>query len=435
MTERLPCRSDGCSATILPATAAKTGGYCMPCKQEMERKERQRYIEAHRRDVDLFEGITDPVEILKIMHTPLKRDPLIRYIPYSRKREEVYAALSSAEAQRMVTIALDLLEAGDEETCQDILVSLVCYQNQSLETCIKSMMEHDIYYPGILFKDASAQSRDELLQQVEQDRDNRNHLLLALAWIGDDQVVRQFQEWRSNPPSWTKELNVPPEAYAQEGGWELTEKGRKRDLFYHVSYAIEKKVLSETPRLALSDTEPAEFLTEDSARCLWCGSSLTTLADLDISHPKLQFLGLSGERLRVNTCVNCTCYDTIYMDVDFHGKSEWSQTNSRQGYELQLDSDENDRSYMAAGQFLHLADNSRNSYYAAYWALGPAVSQIGGYPAWIQDAVYPPCSCCSNSMTFIGQLDWEQIEEYGEGIYYMFLCADCQVTATLFQQT
>ena len=38
-------------------------------------------------------------------------------------------------------------------------------------------------------------------------------------------------------------------------------------------------------------------------------------------------------------------------------------------------------------------------------------------------------------MTFIGQLDWEQIEEYGEGIYYMFLCADCKVTATLFQQT
>lgn len=59
--------------------------------------------------------------------------------------------------------------------------------------------------------------------------------------------------------------------------------------------------------------------------------------------------------------------------------------------------------------------------------------QIGGYPAWIQDAVYPSCSC--KSMTFIGQLDWEQIEEYGEGIYYMFLCADCQVTATLFQQT
>ena len=224
MTERLPCRSEGCTATILPATAAKTGGYCMPCKQEMERKERQRYIEQNRRDIDLYEGITDPVEILKIMHAPLKRDPLIRYIPYPLKREEVYSALSPGEAERMLTMAFDLLESGDEDTCQEILVSLVCYQNKSLESCIPTLMERGIYYPGILFKDASARSRGELLQQVEQDKDNRNHLLLALAWIGDDQVVHQFQEWRTVPPSWAEELYVPPEAYAHEGAGSLRRK-------------------------------------------------------------------------------------------------------------------------------------------------------------------------------------------------------------------
>lgn len=258
MSERLPCRSEGCSATILPATAAKTGGYCMPCKQGMERKERQRYIEQNWRDIDLYEGITDPVEILKIMHAPLRRDPLIRYIPYPLKREEVYSALSPGEAERMLTIALDLLEAGDEDTCQEIVVSLVCYQNKSLESCIPTLMERGIYYPGILFKDASAHSRDKLLQQVEQDKDNRNHLLLALAWIGDDQVVHQFQEWRAVPPSWAKELFVPPEAYAHEGGWELTEKGSKRLLFYHDSYAIEKIEPSESTCVA--EPEPAKFL-------------------------------------------------------------------------------------------------------------------------------------------------------------------------------
>ncbi|SEK96097.1 hypothetical protein SAMN04488688_102749 [Paenibacillus sp. cl141a] len=433
MTERLPCRSEGCSATILPATAAKTDGYCMPCKQEMERAERQRYIEQHRRDIDLYEGITDPVEILKIMHTPVKRDPFIRYIPYHLKREEVYSALSAGDADRMLNAALELLESGDEDTCQEILVSLICYRNCSLESCIPILLKRGIYYPGILFKDASTHSRDELLQQVEQDKDNRNHLLLALAWIGDDQVVRQFQEWRSGPPSWAKELYVPPEAYAHEGGWELTENGSKRRLFYHDSYAIAKIVPSESAYEA--EPEPAQFLKEDSASCPWCGSSLTTLADLDISHPRLRFLGLSGERLRVTTCVTCSCYDTIYMDVDFHGKSEWSQTNIKPEYVRGPDSEENERSFASAGQSLRLADNPRSSYYAAYWALGPAVSQIGGYPAWIQDAVYPSCPCCSRSMTFIGQLDWEQIEEYGEGIYYMFLCADCMFTATLFQQT
>lgn len=433
MTERLPCRSEGCSATILPATAAKTGGYCMPCKQEMERAERQRYIEQHRRDIDLYEGITDPVEILKIMHAPVKRDPLIRYIPYHLKREEVYSALSEGDADRMLNAALELLESGDEDTCQEILVSLICYRDYSLESCIPILLERGIYYPGILFKDAPARGRDRMLQFVEQDRENRNHLLLALAWIGDDQVVRQFQEWRSNPPSWAKELYVPPEAYAHEGGWELTENGSKRRLFYHDSYAIAKKMPTESTYAA--EPEPAQFLKEDSASCPWCGSSLTILADLDISHPKLRFLGLSGERLRVSTCVNCSCYETIYMDVDFHGKSEWSQTNIKPEYVPGPDSGEDERSFTSAGRSLRIADKPRSSYYAAYWALGPAVSQIGGYPAWIQDAVYPSCPCCSRSMTFIGQLDWEQIEEYGEGIYYMFLCADCKVTATLFQQT
>ena len=68
MTERIPCVNEGCDHKILPATAAKTGGYCMPCKQEMEREAYQRYIEANRRDVDLYEGITDAVQVLKIMH-------------------------------------------------------------------------------------------------------------------------------------------------------------------------------------------------------------------------------------------------------------------------------------------------------------------------------------------------------------------------------
>lgn len=32
-TEQIPCKTEGCGATILPTTAAKTGGFCMPCHQ------------------------------------------------------------------------------------------------------------------------------------------------------------------------------------------------------------------------------------------------------------------------------------------------------------------------------------------------------------------------------------------------------------------
>ena len=85
MTERIPCKTEGCRATILPTTAAKTGGYCMPCHQWREQQKYQAYIEQNRKTVNLYEGLTDPVEILKMMHAPRRHDPLIRYVPYPEK--------------------------------------------------------------------------------------------------------------------------------------------------------------------------------------------------------------------------------------------------------------------------------------------------------------------------------------------------------------
>lgn len=87
----------------------------MPCYQEQERRKRQAYIEQHRRDVDLYKGIADPVEVLKIMHAKQAYDPLIRYLPYPLNREQVYSALSGEDAERMKVYALELLGAGDED--------------------------------------------------------------------------------------------------------------------------------------------------------------------------------------------------------------------------------------------------------------------------------------------------------------------------------
>ncbi len=33
MTDRIPCKNPTCTSTILPQTAVRTGGYCMPCVQ------------------------------------------------------------------------------------------------------------------------------------------------------------------------------------------------------------------------------------------------------------------------------------------------------------------------------------------------------------------------------------------------------------------
>ncbi|WMT39027.1 hypothetical protein RE628_16015 [Paenibacillus sp. D2_2] len=64
--------------------------------------------------------------------------------------------------------------------------------------------------------------------------------MLAIAWIGDEQVVRRFQEWRKKPPEWAEHLYVVPELYAREAGWELSDSGQQRNLVQGSSYAIEK---------------------------------------------------------------------------------------------------------------------------------------------------------------------------------------------------
>jgi hypothetical protein len=38
-------------------------------------------------------------------------------------------------------------------------------------------------------------------------------------------------------------------------------------------------------------------------------------------------------------------------------------------------------------------------------------------------------------MLFVAQLSNEDFESHGEGITYAFLCADCRMTATIYQQT
>lgn len=451
LTQRIPCIMKGCSATILPATAAKTGGYCMPCQQELARQERQRYIEEHSKDVNLFEGLSDPVEILKVMYAPRSYDPLIRYIPYPRSKEQIYLSLSAEEEDRILLHAMELLASGDKDTYEEILLSLVCFRDKSITEHIPALIAHGLYGSGILLKDASQQMRNELLNRVGLDKENRNFLLLVLAWIGDEQVIARFREWRHNPPAWVDELYVAPEQYSQEAGWELTESGERRDLFFRTSYAIEKQCTAgitsgggisleegEQSKLTQQDQgikQPIRILASSPNHCPWCGKMLTTLLELNMNHPSLQFLPLTGECFKIDTCISCGAYEVIYMDADGDGEPSWSRYNKIPSYLPEPDADHEDSEHLTGSACFKLAAKPRNVYHSAHWMVNATNSQVGGHPCWIQDAHYPSCPNCLQHMTFIAQLDWEDIEEYGEGIYYMFVCPDCRITATTYQQT
>ena len=105
MSDSVDCAEPGCDNSILASTAQETGGICMACVNRRKAAERRAFIEANRVDVDRFEGVTDPVEILKILEEPPKFDPLIRYTPYEMEGWQVYASLNSAQLESMVDYA------------------------------------------------------------------------------------------------------------------------------------------------------------------------------------------------------------------------------------------------------------------------------------------------------------------------------------------
>ncbi|WP_339205237.1 DUF1963 domain-containing protein [Paenibacillus sp. FSL K6-3182] len=423
MTERLPCQTEGCVATILPATAAKTGGICMPCQQKKLRLEKEDYIARNRRFVDPYKDVTEPVEILKIMHTPKKHDPLEVLLSYPKSEQELYHNLTPKEVAQMEAYAVQLIEEGELDQAEEILLSLVCFAQATIHLGLDALIQKECFYPGILFKDALPSIRNKIMERIHHDKENRNHLLSALAWIGDEEIVRQFDSWAKSAPRWASELYVSPESFTHEAGWELDDEGNKITLFHSVRYAfkVEDQFTENKAVLALKDSNHT---------CPWCDGPIEVLFDCNLLDPVLQFLNLEGERLRLAACMRCAAYYGVqFMEIDYQGHMSWSSYNqlpkhfSREIYE---DTE--------PVHLLHMLDQPRGSYEASYWALEVPATQIGGHPTWIQDAEYPSCPSCAETMVFIAQLDMEQVGN-SEGIYYTFLCRGCQLSATSFQQT
>jgi hypothetical protein len=76
----------------------------------------------------------------------------------------------------------------------------------------------------------------------------------------------------------------------------------------------------------------------------------------------------------------------------------------------------------------------RRPTHAADWCLPTTLSQIGGFPAWVQHVSFAACLRCGRTMTFVAQIDQAVFPRH-EGVYYAFVCVPCRTTATSYQQT
>lgn len=423
--ERVRCTSSGCRNTILPATAARTGGICRPCEQRIAQQEHEAYVRANQREVDPFAGVTDPVEVVRLLTRRVVHDELVVLKPFGSDVGEYVASLPAHEVQRIIALAISLLaEEGDGaaarcDQAEKIARCLAAFTTADLSGLQRAVIESGCFWPPLVFRGAPPYIRDRLITLAEEDAEARNRTLIALAWIGDERVVELFAAWRSTPPAWAASLYVPPHEYAQEGGWQLDGKGR-RTLFSADAYAL--------VRATAKDSGPpvVEVMGEARGRCGWCRGRLTTLFRFERSDARLAPLALPP---RVVTCTDCLVYGPLFMTIDAKDNAEWHSANRKPAHFSKTRGERPD-----AYARLVLGER-RHPLHSADQFLPTTFSQIGGAPTWIQDAVYPHCPGCGRTMCFIAQASLEDLDEFGDGMLYAFWCAPCRVTAVSHQHS
>lgn len=415
---RIKCSAEGCPNTILPATSKANDGLCAPCLGRKRKEERAKFIRENKREVDLYAGTTDPVEILTRLQTQPEYDPLIVYAPPPKPAEELYAELNKADAIRLMDIASKARLAGKDDFAEEIAKSLATLTTFGLDPMLKAWISRNDYWPAIIFRNAGPEIRDAVVKALDAESTNANHALSALAWIGDAVVQERFRQWDKENPPWRKKLYIPPSEYSTVAGWELTSGGR-RNLFYKDCFAI-KPAISEPDKTV-------KVMEVTNLACPWCSRKLVNLIELDLSDDRFRGLHLRLPKLPVLTCDACTCFGVVYASVGQDGEAHWAHENQRP--EILPDDPLSWKESSWGG--VRVALHQRRAIEAVDW-MEPTVSQIGGLPSWVQDVEYPKCPDCHRVMSFIAQID--EAAFGSDGIYYGFLCSNCMMTATTYQQ-
>ncbi|MFG1649599.1 hypothetical protein ACGFIE_06705 [Micromonospora sp. NPDC049275] len=280
------------------------------------------------------------------------------------------------------------------------------------------LLDLEVLCPAKLYRAADADLVGRVIEQIDSGRtpDELNDLLLILAHSAHPSAESAMRRWSTQPPAGSDELHVDALGYAHEGGWAVGSDGRRRDLCGDTAY-----------RWVMRETAPGA----DRPTCPWCASPLWVAADLDTTDAAisaaLAHTGWSG-RLVIETCHFCACFTTLYSHVTPAGGTTWWAGNTRPDY-LPDDDEPEDPPALAPvlGQAL------ASPYQVSAWDRGG--STLGGRPEWIQDAEHADCPDCGDPMDYVGLIGGADLDDYGEGAYYLHLHQPCGFAAVNYQQS
>lgn len=214
-------------------------------------------------------------------------------------------------------------------------------------------------------------------------------------------------------PEWAENLHITPIEYTKSAGWTLDENGEIVKLYFDEIIAFERSDKKE-----MAEIIPIKTMTET---CGYCSKPLVLIFD--------------GTQ-KFATCFNCSCYEAIFFKEEngkifFHEKNYPKDFLKKHPEYIQNDGYDLELTYYLKPS----SEKRRASYTANQFAEEISKTQIGGKPTEINYIYYPKCLDCEKVMCFAAQFDVADVREYGEGIYYFFVCEKCKTVAVNYDQT
>lgn len=334
---------------------------------------------------------------------------------------KMYINLSNDEINEMISIVLEDNDTKPKEKINIFLyLALFSYNcgDKLPKKVFDYLIENDIFYYGEIYFRADESTAQKLIYILENHGHSSvslaNHLLCAISAIPCE-VTKDFliKSSKKPLPLWAEQLHILPIDYSKVSGWQIDQRGQLENLYFDEIIPFERCDKSQSS--ALSPIKPLKEV------CSYCHQPLTLVFN-------------SSKKL--STCLYCSCYQTIYVKQDgenvfWHNKNKLSDFFIK--HPQYMNNDEEISQSFVYG--IKKSNEIRKATYTANQFAEISRTQIGGMPTAINDSIYPTCPDCSNTMKFAAQLDMEDIEKYGEGIYYFFTCENCNTHACNYDQT
>ena len=333
-----------------------------------------------------------------------------------KEKLEFYENLNEDEIkQKLKNVLAHVDEIGKYDEIYSDLVYIFYLHGICDEQIIREVTKQGEYYPFEIYKNASSDVRDELINSLNgaQNTVKTNHILCALAWQGDEVVRELFFKLYNAPKPWKAKLHVDMDRYAQVAGWSFDESGKRRSLVFDRCFTCEP---------SKNEGASVKFKTANDEKCKFCNGEMI---ELTIKKESLKRLGLELKNDAVlkfcPTCVGLVQYfcqnDGKSVQIETVGEGE-SEDYVREAVAV-LDGQNFELASEVCAHYSHMIDSE---------------ILLGGYPQWLQDTEHLACPKCAKTMKYLAQIPFGALADV-EGTIYMQICDECEVVGANFQCT